>query len=330
MNFRRCLGALTLLGGAAGAATTINTARYGMKVMTTLADTGYTGSGSFTLVLIRHGETSANRAEIRQGHCDYPLTLYGEDDARRVGQALQNVKWQRTYCSDLLRANRTAKLLLQQHVDSEFYLNSLQKKEELREISFGILEEQHKTITLEQASKSLAEKLGISIDEVDTRAESLENVTNRQGDFLSHVVNDLKLDGGDGGGDGGDGGGDGGDGGGNPQTQKSKQQVLCVSHGAFIKHFLTNYCDVSKEQFKSIKNCSVTTIDVQYQNKKTSNGEYECEFRCVANLDQSNCVPHIPDVTSRTTEVELGNLALQDTSKSDYTFDGRVAFPWLH
>lgn len=56
------------------------------------------------LCIIRHGETEANRDEIRQGHCDYPLTEGGINDALKTGTALRHVKWSQVYASDLNRA----------------------------------------------------------------------------------------------------------------------------------------------------------------------------------------------------------------------------------
>lgn len=60
----------------------------------------------FHLCLIRHGETEANRDGIRQGHCDYPLTENGVQDAEKTGNALSHVNWTKIYASDLNRASR--------------------------------------------------------------------------------------------------------------------------------------------------------------------------------------------------------------------------------
>ena len=36
--------------------------------------------------LVRHGETTANRDDILQGHCDYDLTENGVEAAKRTGR----------------------------------------------------------------------------------------------------------------------------------------------------------------------------------------------------------------------------------------------------
>ncbi|MFO0687202.1 MAG: histidine phosphatase family protein [Myxococcota bacterium] len=65
-----------------------------------------------TLSLIRHGETTWNRAGRWQGHADPDLTETGIEQARRVAEALaaeQTLRpWTRVYASDLLRARATA------------------------------------------------------------------------------------------------------------------------------------------------------------------------------------------------------------------------------
>ena len=45
----------------------------------------------FELILIRHGETEFNRAGRFQGGHDSPLTEKGEDEARKLGEAMQNL-----------------------------------------------------------------------------------------------------------------------------------------------------------------------------------------------------------------------------------------------
>ena len=47
--------------------------------------------------LCRHGETTANRDDILQGHCDYELTENGTEAAKRTGKFFgeQNVVFDR-------------------------------------------------------------------------------------------------------------------------------------------------------------------------------------------------------------------------------------------
>ncbi|TFK76207.1 phosphoglycerate mutase-like protein [Pluteus cervinus] len=60
------------------------------------------------LYLVRHGETAANKERIIQGQLDVPLNDHGLKQARELGKAMQSVKFDAAYTSDLCRAAVTA------------------------------------------------------------------------------------------------------------------------------------------------------------------------------------------------------------------------------
>ena len=53
------------------------------------------------ILMIRHGETEANRDNILQGQCDYPLTEKGLEQAKSVGKVLETKRFSKVYSSDL-------------------------------------------------------------------------------------------------------------------------------------------------------------------------------------------------------------------------------------
>lgn len=71
-------------------------------------------AGSRTLVLIRHGESETNAANIFTGWSDPPLTEKGEEEARIVAQRLSEagLRPDRIFTSVLQRASATAAILL--------------------------------------------------------------------------------------------------------------------------------------------------------------------------------------------------------------------------
>ncbi|GAA5833154.1 hypothetical protein JCM11251_005163 [Rhodosporidiobolus azoricus] len=93
------------------------------------------------VTIVRHGETSYNKAGIIQGHLDTPLNQQGEAQARWTGWWLtqQKVRFDEAYTSDLQRAKRvqkTAGLILEQQQDPV----ALQQDERIRERYLGNLQ----------------------------------------------------------------------------------------------------------------------------------------------------------------------------------------------
>lgn len=64
------------------------------------------------VVIVRHGQSSYNQQRLIQGHCDESLlTPLGEEQAQRVGRALQGLEVSALWASPLKRARRTAELI---------------------------------------------------------------------------------------------------------------------------------------------------------------------------------------------------------------------------
>jgi broad specificity phosphatase PhoE len=60
------------------------------------------------ILLVRHGETAANRARLALGRADPPLTEHGRDQAARLGARLTGSDATRVVSSPLARALETA------------------------------------------------------------------------------------------------------------------------------------------------------------------------------------------------------------------------------
>ncbi len=69
-----------------------------------------------SLVLVRHGQSEWNKKNLFTGWKDPDLTTQGIKEAIEVGSSLRkkNYKFDAMYTSDLLRAQRTGKLILEQ------------------------------------------------------------------------------------------------------------------------------------------------------------------------------------------------------------------------
>ncbi|KAI0636623.1 phosphoglycerate mutase-like protein [Trametes polyzona] len=65
--------------------------------------------------LVRHGETDHNRQEVIQGQLDTPLNAAGARQAALAADALADVPLSAAYASDLVRASKTAEIILENH-----------------------------------------------------------------------------------------------------------------------------------------------------------------------------------------------------------------------
>ena len=55
---------------------------------------------TFTLYMVRHGQTILNSYNRLQGWCDSPLTEKGTNDAHSAGKHLENIHFDAAYSSD--------------------------------------------------------------------------------------------------------------------------------------------------------------------------------------------------------------------------------------
>lgn len=71
-----------------------------------------TGKNYCTFYIVRHGQSEWNVKGLLQGHTDIPLTKTGEQQARQLSIKLKKIKFAMVFSSDLLRAKRTAELII--------------------------------------------------------------------------------------------------------------------------------------------------------------------------------------------------------------------------
>src|SRR3990172_9177236 len=65
-----------------------------------------------TLVLIRHGESQWNLENRFTGWVDVPLTEKGREEARRAGEKIRQMRFDKAYTSVLQRATETLDVVL--------------------------------------------------------------------------------------------------------------------------------------------------------------------------------------------------------------------------
>lgn len=142
---------------------------------------------SFSLTLVRHGETQYNREKLLQGQgVDCLLSETGELQGEAVGQYLEDIPFSIVFVSDLQRAIQTAERILKKNSHcsgTQMILDPL-----LREKGFGIAEGRPK-----ECLKNMANAAGKSCqDYTPPGGETFDQVKARVKSFLSvlfkHVV----------------------------------------------------------------------------------------------------------------------------------------------
>lgn len=270
------------------------------------------------LHLVRHGETVANRNGVLQGHCDYPLTSFGLEQAEACGYYLRDMKWDKIYASDLLRAYHTCQYVLEKSTYPRFKkVKAIEQTPLLRELSFGVREALPRSTPYEEAVRLTAERLGIPESEVVDTTESYEACMKRQETFIKSLFDSVALapfkrsmgidnDGSGGSSEEGSFNNNRGlsevprievkddrraaprgvpkpprdfsfsaaliddaerDDGTIDNSSSSTEaikplNVLCLTHGHYIKQFLHNFCHVDVPA--KIHNCAVTVVDVEW------------------------------------------------------------------
>lgn len=144
----------------------------------------YMGTNTLTtFYFIRHGQTDWNKKRLVQGQIDIPLNETGEQQAKTLAEVLENVQFDLAFSSDLMRAKRTADIVV---LEKALYVATTKL---LRERNFGKL--QGGTVDALRAYISLLD--GLTHEErfkhkMENDVESDEDVTTRLITFVRETA----------------------------------------------------------------------------------------------------------------------------------------------
>ncbi len=180
---------------------------------------------------IRHGETYANAEKKFAGFWDVSLNENGKKQAASVGERLSNVKINKIYASDLVRAHDTAKAIAAHHQ------LEVQLEPRLREMNFGDWE-QKSFSDLRKESPDAMEKW---INAYDTfkvpGGESVSELYHRASAAYDAIIGAHDIN--------------------------SDENVAIVAHGGVIQALLSHLCykDISGYWRFAIDNCGINRVE---------------------------------------------------------------------
>ena len=128
------------------------------------------------LVLVRHGQSQWNLENRFTGWIDVPITALGEREARRAGRELKGVKFDVAFTSELIRAQQTLGIILE-----EIGQNSLpvKKDKSLNERHYGDLQGLNKAETAKKYGDAQVHIWRRSFDVKPPNGESLKDTADR-------------------------------------------------------------------------------------------------------------------------------------------------------
>jgi len=186
------------------------------------------------LIIVRHGETKENKAEIIQGNSiGGTLTKKGIEQAKKLGLRLRDENINIAYISDLDRTVQTAKEILMFHPETDIIYTK-----ELRERNDGVFEGYHVSKYKESRKKS-------NLSFGHFRPEKGESVHDAQA-RIKNLYHELV-------------------------EKHPKETVLLVSHGALITSLLLYLLGKSINLKSFLKhlpvNTAITVLEID-DNKK--------------------------------------------------------------
>lgn len=154
--------------------------------------------------------------------------------ARATAARFAQQRWDCVYSSDLRRASDTAKTIVPE-------LSAIRMDQRLRECCLGVRENLPRGTTVEEAKQIVAAKLGVSVAEVEDKAETLDDLAKRAVGFVEDelvpCVMELAVS--------------------SAQLGRAEANVLVVSHGGLLRAMM-NYLAPRLGRRSVVSNCSVS------------------------------------------------------------------------
>ena len=145
-----------------------------------------------TLVLVRHGESQWNLENRFTGWIDIPLTDKGREEAKRAGEKIKSIKFDKAYTSVLKRAVETLEIMLKVIKQEKL---PIEKDQALNERHYGDLQGLNKAETAKKYGDKQVHIWRRSYDIAPPNGESLKDTAARTLPYFEKkIVPDLKAE----------------------------------------------------------------------------------------------------------------------------------------
>ncbi len=144
-----------------------------------------------TLVLVRHGESQWNLENRFTGWVNVPLTDKGRKEARRAGEKIKGIKFDKAYTSVLQRASETLTIILKIIGQEKI---PVEKDQALNERHYGDLQGLNKAETAKKYGDKQVHIWRRSYDVAPPGGESLKDTAARTLPYFEKkIIPDLKA-----------------------------------------------------------------------------------------------------------------------------------------
>ena len=193
------------------------------------------------MVLLRHGQSVWNAENKFTGWTDVELSPKGEEEARSAGEQLAEICFDVIHTSELIRAQKTAKIVMLQNTASNN--PPTRQDQRLNERHYGSLQGLNKDETREKFGEEQVHIWRRSFDVPPPDGESLEMCAERTLPYLMEEIEPDLLAG---------------------------RNVLVAAHGNSLRSIVMSIENLSPEEILSVEIPTGSPIHYEYENGKYS------------------------------------------------------------
>lgn len=193
------------------------------------------------MVLLRHGQSVWNAENKFTGWTDVDLSPKGEKEAELAGKKLSEIKFDVVHTSELIRAQRTAKIVISQNKYSDKPITHHDQR--LNERHYGSLQGLDKDETRQKFGAEQVHIWRRSFDIPPPDGESLEMCAKRTLPYLNEEIE--------------------------PDLQSGKN-VLVAAHGNSLRSIVMSIENLTPDEILSVEIPTGVPIHYQYENGKYS------------------------------------------------------------